>query len=75
MVKDDICRSCYNESLFKGIISKICKFCFNNVNDDLPMLDDGSSDINAAINADDDDDDDDDDYDDDDVEIYLKPST
>ncbi len=46
------------------------------------MLDDGSSDINAVINADDDDDDDDDndddddDYDDDDdVEIYLKPST
>jgi hypothetical protein len=86
MDKDDICRYCYNESLFKGIISKICKFCFNNVNDDLPILDDGSSDINAAINADDDnDDDDDDDYDDnnavhhdndadDDTLIYLGPS-
>ena len=38
MDKDDICCSCYNESLFKGIISKICKFCFNNVNDDFNLL-------------------------------------
>jgi len=75
MDKDDICRSCYNESLFKGIINKICKLCFNNVTDDLPMLTyDSPTAINPAINADDDNDDDDDDDDYDDVEIYLKPS-
>jgi hypothetical protein len=70
MDKDDICRSCYNESLFKGIINKICKLCFNNVTDDLPILDDGRSDINPddAINPDDHDDHDDD------VVIYLGPS-
>jgi len=76
MNNDDICRSCYKKSLFKGIINKICKLCLNNVTDDLPILDDGRSDINAAINPVDDNDDDDyaDDYADDDVEIYLGPS-
>jgi hypothetical protein len=80
MDKNDICRSCYNESLFKGIINKICKLCFNNVNDDLPLLDYGSSDNNAAINpADDnavhdDNDADDNDADDDIAVIYLGPS-
>ena len=80
MDRDNICTYCCKTAILKDIIDNICKYCFNNVNDDLPLLDYGSSDNNAAINpADDnavhdDNDADDNDADDDIAVIYLKPS-
>jgi len=54
MDRDNICTFCCKTAILKDIIDNICKYCFNNVNDDLPLLDYGSSDNNAAINPADD---------------------